>query len=158
MEILRIRLAEIKDIEQLIQMRWDFTFEDEAFGKKDCEYSQFQNECQPFLLNAINSSSNWFIWVAEVEGKIVSHIYVELIQKVPRPGRITYPFAYMTNVYTVKGYRGNGIGSKLISTVNEWAKEQNYEFIIVWPSDGSIDFYRRNGYQHCKEPMEFIIE
>ena len=44
----------------------------------------------------------WFIWIAEDEGIIVSHIYIELIQKVPRPGRITKPFAYMTNVYTVE--------------------------------------------------------
>ena len=52
-----------------------------------------------FLGNAINSGQ-WIIWVAEENKRVVSHIYIELIQKVPRPGRFTYPFAYMTNVYT----------------------------------------------------------
>lgn len=88
--------------------------------------------------------------------KIVSHIYIELIQKIPRPGRITSPFAYMTNVYTIKEFRNKGIGSKLLLTVNEWTKEKRYEFIIVWPSDDSINYYKNNGYAHCIEPMEYF--
>lgn len=84
----------------------------------------------------------------------VAYIYIELIRKVPRPGRVTNPFAYMTNVYTLPEYRGKGIGSILITKVNEWAAKMNYEFIIVWPSDTGIEFYSRNGYSLCKEPME----
>ncbi|MEK4486017.1 GNAT family N-acetyltransferase [Psychrobacillus sp. FSL H8-0484] len=153
---MQIRLAERKDIDQLIQMRWDFTVEHnetKTFEESDLEV--FKIECRSFLENAI-ASETWFIWVAEKESKIVSHIYIELIQKVPRPGRVTYPFAFMTNVFTVKDYRNLGIGSKLITTINEWSKNRKYEFIIVWPSDDSIDFYRRNGYIHCKEPMEYF--
>ena len=94
------------------------------------------------LWKAIQSDI-WSIWVAEENGMIVSNIYIELIHKVPRPGRITHPFAYMTNVYTKPDYRGKGIGSKLISKINEWAKENKYEFIIVWPSDEGVDFTRK---------------
>ena len=53
-------------------------------------------------------------------------------------------------------YRGKGIGSKLISKINEWAKENKYEFIIVWPSDEGL-ILQENGYQHCKEPMENML-
>ncbi|WP_391115833.1 GNAT family N-acetyltransferase [Psychrobacillus sp. L3] len=151
-----IRLAESKDIVQLIQMRWDFTLEDnqsKIFIESDFE--AFKLQCQDFLEKALDSET-WFIWVAEENSKIVSHIYIELIQKVPRPGRITYPFAFMTNVYTVKVFRNKGIGSKLITKINEWVEREKYEFIIVWPSDDSIDYYKRNGYKHCKEPMEFF--
>ncbi|RFB14810.1 GNAT family N-acetyltransferase [Bacillus sp. HNG] len=151
---MEIRLAETKDIKQLIRMRWDFTIEyDES--KKNESYDDFEKECQLFLEKAMNSGQ-WFIWVAEDHGKITSHIYIELIQKVPRPGRTTYPFAYMTNVYTVPEYRNAGIGSKVISTINEWIKENNFEFVIVWPSDESIHYYQKNGYVHCTEPMEYF--
>lgn len=154
---MNIRKAELEDIEQLIKMRWDFTVEDDVNGKiKQSEYINFQKECRSFLVDAINSKQ-WIIWVAEVNEEIVSHIYIELIQKVPRPGRITYPFAYMTNVFTLKEFRGNGIGSKLITNVNKWANEMNNEFIIVWPSEGSIDFYKSNGYKYCNEPLEFVF-
>ncbi|WP_338080684.1 GNAT family N-acetyltransferase [Cohnella luojiensis] len=50
------------------------------------------------------------IRVAETNGVIASRIYIQLIDKVPRPGRVTYPFAYMTNVYTDPDYRSRGIG------------------------------------------------
>lgn len=151
---MEIRLAEIKDIPQLIKMRWDFTIEyDES--KRTASYESFVKECQSFLEQAINGEQ-WYIWVAEENETIVSHIYIEVIQKVPRPGRITYPFAYMTNVYTIPEYRNKGIGSALLQTINEWIKENKYEFVIVWPSEDSNGYYEKNGYVHCSEPMEFF--
>lgn len=151
-----IRLAETKDIEQLIKMRWDFTVETHSSKKLDeSDFEKFLLECQSFLENVMKSGQ-WFIWVAEEEGRIISHIYIELIQKVPRPGRVTRPFAYMTNVYTVNDYRNKGIGSRLLNTINDWVKQEQYEFIIVWPSDESVNYYQKNGYSHCKEPMEYF--
>ncbi|MGY0694572.1 GNAT family N-acetyltransferase [Virgibacillus sp. FSP13] len=151
---MNIRLAETKDIKQLIKMRWDFTVEfDESKG--DELYDGFEKECQSFLENALNSHQ-WFIWVAEENENIVSHIYIELIQKVPRPGRITYPFAYMTNVYTVPEYRNKGVGGKVLNLINKWIKENNYEFVIVWPSEEAINYYKKNDYDHCTEPMVYF--
>lgn len=153
---MKLRIAEDKDIDQLIKMRWDFTLEEDRVGRiKESDYNDFHSECHAFLKTAINSKQ-WFIWVAEKEGVIVSHIYIELIQKVPRPGRVTNPFAYMTNVYTDKKHRGNGIGSKLISFVNEWIAKMNYEFVIVWPSEQGVNFYKKNDYHYCIEPMEYV--
>ncbi|MEI5908062.1 GNAT family N-acetyltransferase [Bacillus spongiae] len=151
---MKFRLAEAKDIKQLIKMRWDNTIEfDES--KKGESYEEFEIECQTFLESALNSKQ-WFIWVAEVENKIVSHIYIELIQKVPRPGKVTHPFAYMTNVYTIPEYRNGGVGSKVLSLINKWIKENNFEFVIVWPSDEAINYYKKNDYVHCTEPMEYF--
>lgn len=149
-----IRLAEVKDITQLIKMRWDFTIEHDE-SKRIASYEDFERECHDFLEKAI-SDNQWFIWIAEDGGRIVSHIYIELIQKVPRPGRKTYPFAYMTNVYTLPEYRNKGVGSQLLQTINNWMKEHMYEFIIVWPSDESIRYYQKNGYVHSTEPMEYF--
>ncbi|RFA34722.1 GNAT family N-acetyltransferase [Virgibacillus dokdonensis] len=149
-----IRFAEKKDIKQLIKMRWDFTIEYDD-SKRNASYYSFEKECQIFLENAMNSSQ-WFIWVAEENEKVISHIYVELKQKVPRPGRVTHPFAYMTNVFTIPEYRNKGVGSKMLKTINNWTKENNYEFVIVWPNDESINYYKKNGYVHCKEPMGYF--
>lgn len=150
---MKLRLAEKTDIDQLIKMRWDFTLEDYPEMGEGIEYHSFEKECREFLETALDSG-RWFVWIAEEEEEIISHIYIELIHKVPRPGRVTNPFAYMTNVYTAPECRGKGVGSKLLSKVNEWSKEINYEFIIVWPSETSVQFYERNGYSLCNEPME----
>ncbi|WP_280771621.1 GNAT family N-acetyltransferase [Salipaludibacillus daqingensis] len=151
---MNIRLAEAKDISQLISMRWDFTIENDE-SKRNASFDDFEKECRSFLEKAM-ASDHWFIWVGEENGKVASHIYIELMHKVPRPGRKTYPFAYMTNVYTDPEFRNKGVGSKMLQTINKWIKENKYEFVVVWPSDKSINYYKKNGYVHCTEPMEYL--
>ncbi|MDF2668954.1 MAG: family N-acetyltransferase [Paenibacillus sp.] len=148
-----IRKAEEPDIDALILMRWEFTLEHQPEVRDD--YDLFVTECRVFLLQAIRGD-RWHIWVAEVDGFIVAHVYIQLIDKVPRPGRITYPFGYMTNVYTHPDYRSQGIGGQILKRIKEWAAEHRFEFIIVWPSEDSRDFYTRNGYTLCNDPMELI--
>lgn len=152
-----IRMAEHSDIEALIKMRLDFTLEHNTdLNITESVYMKYHQETKHFLENSIGSKQ-WYIWVAEVNGVIVSHIFLELIAKVPRPGRKTNPFVYMTNVYTQPYYRGKGIGSELLCKIKDWSKANHFEFIIVWPSDKSIEFYSKNEYVHCKEPMELML-
>jgi GNAT superfamily N-acetyltransferase len=150
----QIRLAVEKDIDQLIRMRYDFTLEYSPDIVAD--YEQFYLECKVFLQDAI-TGARWFIWIAEVDEKIVSHIYIELIDKVPRPGRITYPFGYVTNVYTLPQFRSKGIGSKISKSTEEWVRVNHLEFLIVWPSDEGVAFYERNGYVKAAEAMELHL-
>lgn len=151
---MEIRLAVERDMDPLIRMRWDFTFEHNP--RIVADYNRFRDECRTFLADAIHGGK-WFIWLAEIDGQVVSHIYIELIDKVPRPGRITHPFAYMTNVYTIPSHRSKGIGSQLLRRIEEWGGEKQLEFIMVWPSEEAVPFYSRNGYKHCTEPMELQV-
>lgn len=154
---MKLRMAEPSDIEQLIRMRWDFTIEDYPNIKTgNEEYKAFEVECTEFFSRAFEAG-NWAFWVAEIDNVIASHIFLQMIEKVPRPGRITYPFLYMTNVYTKPEYRGQGVGSKLLDAVNKWAEQQKSEFIIVWPSESAVPFYERKGYQKCGDPLEKVF-
>jgi GNAT superfamily N-acetyltransferase len=155
---MNIRLAAESDIESLIKMRLDFTLEhNTALSITENIYEEYYREIKEFLVEAI-SSDKWFMWVAEEDELIVSHIFLELINKVPRPGRKTNPFVYMTNVYTLPDYRGHGIGSRLLQRIEEWSRQNKFEFIIVWPSDEGIAFYRKNKYAPSTEPMELMLE
>lgn len=154
---MKVRLAEREDIDQLIRMRWDFSIEHNSEIKTvPEEYAVFEAECQAFFNRAFDGDK-WVFWVAETDGVVVSHIFLERIEKVPRPGRVTRPFLYMTNVYTKPEFRGKGVGSQLLSAVNEWAEQDKNEFIIVWPSDEGVPFYERNGYTRCVEPLEKVF-
>lgn len=151
---MNIRKATTEDIDALILMRWEYTLEHQP-GMSD-DFELFATECRVFLEEAIRGE-RWHIWVAELGGVIASHVYVQLVDKVPRPGRISYPFAYMTNVYTDPDYRSQGIGSQLLYTIREWSAANHLEFIIVWPSEESREFYARNGYTLCHDPMELRL-
>jgi GNAT superfamily N-acetyltransferase len=146
-----VRLAHHGDIEQLVEMRSDFTFEDFEEVASETR-SGYAEDCRSFLADAI-STGRWQIWVAEVDGRLVSHAFLALIDKVPRPIRENARIAYLTNVYSRPDYRGQGIGAEIIRRAQAAAREADVELIIVWPSNESIDFYKREGFKKPDEPL-----
>ncbi|MGG1662985.1 N-acetyltransferase family protein [Brevibacillus sp. NRS-1366] len=149
--MVRVRLATLNDIDELVRMRWDFS-EEERVSESD--HSDFFRTCGEFLTQAIHGG-DWFIWVAEAEGKLVSHMYLQLIHKVPRPGKSKDPyFGYVTNVYTRPLYRNKGIGTMIHQVMEQWSRENNVEFLILWPSSNSVQFYTRNQFVKSQEAME----
>ncbi|NMP23127.1 GNAT family N-acetyltransferase [Sulfobacillus harzensis] len=93
-------------------------------------------------------SSNEPIFVAEVEGCLASCIWVKVTVKVPWPEPFEASWAYVTNVYTRPEFRGQGIGTALLEHVQAWAKRQpGLEFLILWPSDNSAQWYQRMGFE-----------
>lgn len=147
-----VRLATSEDIPQLVQMRWDFSEEEHA--NNVVTFEEFNQICSEFLLKAIQSG-NWYIWIAEFDGSLVSHMYLQLIHKVPRPGKSSDPYyGYVTNVYTRPAFRNLGIGSKIHNAMENWSKENEVEFLILWPSSESVEFYSRNGFSQSEEALE----
>jgi GNAT superfamily N-acetyltransferase len=69
-----------------------------------------------------------------------------LIDKVPRPVPERTRIAYLTNVYTRPDFRRKGIGAEIIRRAQTAAREADVELMIVWPSDESERFYRREGF------------
>jgi GNAT superfamily N-acetyltransferase len=147
-----VRLATLDDVDELVQMRWEFSKED--YEVSTISFEDFHQTCSEFLVKAIKSG-NWYIWVSEVEGDIVSHMYLQLIHKVPRPGKTQAPYyGYVTNVYTRPAFRSQGIGTGIHVAMEKWSKENQVEFLILWPSSTSVQFYTRNGFARCEEAME----
>ncbi|MBW7452841.1 GNAT family N-acetyltransferase [Paenibacillus sepulcri] len=147
-----VRLATLDDVDELVQMRWEFS-EDEH-SKGIASFEGFHMICSEFLIKAIKGG-DWYIWVAEVEKNIVSHMYLQLIHKVPKPGKSPDPyFGYVTNVYTRPLFRSQGIGTKIHIAMEQWSKENSVEFLILWPNSESVPFYSRNGFFRCEEAME----
>lgn len=147
-----IRLAVLDDIAELVEMRCEFTFEDLERGETR---SGYEADCRAFLEDAI-TTGRWEIWVAEAGGQIVSHAFVALIDKVPRPIRESARIAYLTNVYTRPDFRRQGIGGEIIRRAQAAAREGDVELIIVWPSDESVDFYERQGFKKPDEPLIWV--
>jgi GNAT superfamily N-acetyltransferase len=146
-----IRLARRDDIEQLVEMRRDFTFEDFEPDRAAARPA-YEQDCRAFLSEAI-MSGRWHIWIAEMDGRIVSHAFLALIDKVPRPIHEKARIAYLTNVYTCSDFRARGIGAQIIRSAQAAAREADVELIIVWPSDESVEFYEREGFKKRDEPL-----
>jgi ribosomal protein S18 acetylase RimI-like enzyme len=143
-----IRLATAGDIPQLISLRRQFTYENDG-GEERPDY---EAECRSFLESAI-STGRWRVWLACAGSQIVSHLFVALIDKVPRPTRDSRRIAYLTNAYTLPEYRNRGIGGRLLTAAQEDAASKFVELMLVWPSDESIGFYREHGFESERDPL-----
>jgi GNAT superfamily N-acetyltransferase len=131
-------------------MRRAFTFEDpapSATARGDFETAFDET------VGAGIASGRWTVWLAEAESEIVSHVYVGLLEKIPRPTREHRWIGYVTNVYTRPEQRGKGVGAALLERVTSWAAENDVELLVVWPSDESVGFYERAGFASGRDPL-----
>lgn len=148
------RQATIADIHDLAQLRWDFSLEDDHTGTET--FDAFQRRFGRSVC-ADMRQRRCAIHVAEHASRLIANMYVKLIRKVPRPGRFGTRFGYMMNVYTAPEWRNQGVGSLLLDQVISWARTQSLEFLVLWPSERSVSFYQRHGFQPSGDALELAL-
>jgi GNAT superfamily N-acetyltransferase len=152
----RYRPANFDDCRALAEMRWDFRVEEAPDLVIREDRLLFVGACQQWIRRVI-SLGTWTVWVAEDGGRIVAHAFVQLVEKVPKPGRIVDRYGYLTNVYTRPDYRGRGVGSGLMDWVKWWALGADLEFLIVWPAEDAVTFYERADFEPEAEALVFTL-
>lgn len=99
-------------------------------------------------------SDSWSFWIAEQDQEVIAHVAVLTVENIPTPQRLLNRWAYLTNTYTKKEFRGLGIASKLIHLAIEEAKLLDIETMIVWPSEESRNLYWQAGFKSGTTIME----
>lgn len=135
-------------------LKWEMAAEEESALTQDRE--TFTADFVTFVSIAL--TQGWTVFVAEVDSRLVSNIWVYEVPKVPRPDKYHYKaFGYMGNVHTLKDFRNQGLGAALLDEAVKWGRQQGFELLIVWPSDDAPPFYRRAGFEAGKEEMELYL-
>lgn len=149
-----IRKAAEKDFLRLAEMKWQHCAEDdEDYGESNLKNADKDDFIERFM-DFLTAYSEYVIWVAEVDGEIVSAMFVYMIPKIPKPGGNSKYIAYLTNVFTAKEYRNQKIGTKLLEHIKKVLAEEKCELIFVFPSENSVSFYERNGFSPENEIFE----
>ena len=148
------RIATEQDLTQLSYLRWDFRMEGGEIPIVSKE--EFIAACTSFLKHSLESDYHVY-WIAEENGEVISQIFVHKIDMVPRPCKIHDQFGYVTNNYTKPAYRNKGIGSELMKRVVQWAKDEDLELLIVYPSEEAVAFYERAGFYSENDVMELRL-
>jgi GNAT superfamily N-acetyltransferase len=146
-----VRRATVSDVPRLAELRRGWTCEEDSpdatlvRGDFDAAFAR--------LVSDGIETGRWVVWVAEVGGEIVSHAFVGVIDKIPRPVAGFPAIGYLTNVYTRPEFRGQGLGSRVLDAVTAWARNSDIELLVVWPSDASVAHYERHGFADRGEPL-----
>ena len=100
-----------------------------------------------------------YCYVAEINGLIISHIFLLITQKLPKIGRPNASYARISTVRTIPKYRNQGIGSILMDYVKKFCIEKNVEELVVFgPTEESISFYEKTGFKAENEVMEINFD
>ena len=129
-----IRRATEGDVATLSLLRREFILED---GPLSSPREDFDAAFADIVTSGLNDG-RWTVWVADVDGEIVSHAFIGLaVDKIPRPTPEQRWIGYLTNVYTRPAFRSLGLGGLVLDSVKTWAGEEDVELLIVWPSEGA---------------------
>ncbi len=143
----KVRRAEPGDAKELARLRWEYQTEDQG---AQSQY-EFRRQAEAWFRNAIESGQ-WVVAVASSSsGSLCGCMYLQRVGKVPIPGEIDRAWGYITNAYVAAAQRGQELGRELLDLLIVAAREQNLEFLIVWPSEEAVPFYQRAGFRPASE-------
>lgn len=94
-----------------------------------------------------------FVWVAEVDGKIVGYLCGGLKKEAYR----IIKSSELENMMVLDEYRFKGIGKQLVDAFFRWSKSQGVQKIIVSASSENslaIKFYRKNNFKDAGLTLE----
>jgi ribosomal protein S18 acetylase RimI-like enzyme len=142
-----VREATPADAAELARLRWDFRVAEQSAQPRD----QFLRNVEAWLHQALHSG-RWVVSVAEsAPGTLCGCMYLERVTKLPVPGTLRREWGYITSAYVAGEERGRGLGRELLGHLVEAARERGLEFLILWPSDEALPFYRRAGFRPVSE-------
>lgn len=147
-----IRRATPADIEPLAALRWEFRAGKDAPTE---DRAAFLARCGAWMAGELRSG-RWLAWVAERDGRIVGHVWLHPISKIPNPNGELERHAYVSNVYVTPSARG-GIGTQLLDAALGWAAANHVDRVVLWPTKRSRTLYARHGFTPQGEVMEKTV-
>ena len=140
---MRIRLARSSDFHGLAEMRYRFRTET---GTVTETKSRFMRRCTSWMRKRFRSGSYpWRCWVADDGKRLLGHICVQLVEKIPNPVNEPEFHAYLTNFYVVPEMRDQGLGKKMLNKALSWCRTRETDAVILWATVESRPLYRRCG-------------
>lgn len=124
-------------------MRWDFRAEDGETPRES--FDTFRDRYVRVVGEELRSGRLTY-WVAEEDAVLIAHMAIFRMAGIPRPARPSDQWGYLTDCYTRPAFRGAHIGSALLQHVQDWARRQDFELLLVAPSETAERFYHRAGF------------
>ncbi|HYV10702.1 MAG TPA: GNAT family N-acetyltransferase [Pyrinomonadaceae bacterium] len=153
--MIKIRVATESDAAVLAQFRYELRSSAREMIESE---EKFGERCARWIRERLHDRSCWRCWIAEYEQTPVGNIWSQLVEKIPNPAAETECFVYVTNFYVREEYRGQGIGTMLLSEAVNWAKINNAHTAILWPRERSKSLYLRHGFTAADDLMQLAIE
>ena len=152
MKELVIRLATIKDIEELVRIRIIFLREINDLKGKEEEVQNLKTSLTNYFSDKI-PKNEFKAWVVEINGKIVATSGLVIISKPGLGENISGIEGYVLNMYTYPEWRGKNIGSQLLTKIVEYMKTIDSKKISLHAEEDAISLYEKFGFNKVNNEM-----
>jgi GNAT superfamily N-acetyltransferase len=143
--------ATLAHVDELARLRWQLYTESVEAVPEDRE--TYRGRFSAFAREAL-ADDRWRAWVAGPPDSLVGALWRFTVPRVPQPGRgDAQPLAYITNVYVEPAVRNGGLGGRLLAHAIDASRAEGFSLAMVWPSDRSIPFYERAGFERLADPL-----
>jgi GNAT superfamily N-acetyltransferase len=151
--VIEIRGATPDDAPALAELRWEFRI---SRAPANEAHDAFVARCEAWMRRELASASWWRAWVAVEGDAIVGQTWLQTIGKMPNPAEEREHHAYVSNVFVRPACRG-GVGTRLLDAAVAWARANDIDRVILWPSARSVALYERHGFTHHGDVMELAL-
>ena len=140
-----IRVATVSDIDQLVPLR--ILMQKEVHREQEVPggESEFLELTRKYYLDAL-PHGKIICCVAESAGRIVSNTLLIVIEKAPSFSGLKGRIGYVSNVYTLPEFRGQGLSTALMEKLKEKAREAGISTIMLNATDAALSVYMRTGF------------
>ena len=149
---IKIRVATEADAPALARFRYELRSSAKQMIESDKEFIE---RCTVWMQERLRGNS-WQCWIAECDEGPRGNVWAQMVEKIPNPAAETECYVYLTNFYVREDYRGQGIGTRLLSEVLTWSKTKNAHTVILWPRERSKSLYARHGFSTADDLMQLV--
>ena len=132
--------ANNNDIAELVRLRIAYITDD--YGSVSENDKHAMEEQLPGYFEKM-LGKNLIAFVARADGRLVATAYLLIIEKPANPSMQNGFVGEVLSVYTEKEYRGQGISTRLMNDVVNYAKKNNLCNIDLKATEESIHFIQR---------------
>lgn len=154
MERHTVRPGTPADAGVLARLRYEFRA---SLHEPTEEETSFLRRCTAWMEERLRPGSPWRCWVAEREGNVEGHLWLQVIEKIPNPVDERERHAYITNVYVQPHARTAGVGAALVAAALAWCDQHGVDSVILWPTPRSRTLYARFGFAAPDDLMEAVL-
>lgn len=149
-----IRLATTDDIETLVRIRVQFLAE---LGHLN-EGAAADEVAEAFRRYALRKmpAGEFMAWVAEADGRVVATSGLTFFERPPNATNPAGLEAYLSNMYTLPGWRGRGMAAALVSAAVEHVKRTPARRVWLHATDEGRRVYEKAGFVASETDMELV--
>ena len=145
------RMATKADLPQIADLRWRLRVDDAPVSNAAAYYR--------FVADFIRiCAQEWrpeemIHWIAADGELVLAVMSIAIVRKLPSPENLRGRWGYISNSYVLPEARNAGVGQKLLTAIEAWARAEDLELLLVWPSERAYPFYERAGFRRHPDPL-----